>query len=107
MRFFNVRLCLEWSPNMFHALIFARADVPIPVFFLCQILSSCLPLFVSSRNGNHCVKRTRCVMGPNNGCEENQTGRKDRAGRGQSVKPPFVLPVGLFLSYYLCLITLI
>ena len=86
--------------------------------FKSQILSSCLPLFVSSRNGNHCVKRTRCVMGPNNGCEENQTGRKDRAGRGlsvvrawsergQSVKPPFVLPVGLFLSYYLCLITLI
>ena len=53
--------------------------------FKSQILSSCLPLFVSSRNGNHCVKRTRCVMGPNNGCEENQTGRKDRAGRGLSV----------------------
>ena len=53
--------------------------------FKSQFLSSCLPLFVSSRNGNHCVKRTRCVMGPNNGCEENQTGRKDRAGRGQSV----------------------
>ena len=43
MRFFNVRLCLEWSPDMFHALIFARADVPIPVFF-CGADISCTRL---------------------------------------------------------------
>ena len=58
---------------------------------------------MSSRKGNHCVTRTRCVAEPNNGSEvvltlfmkitKDQTGRKDRAERGHSVSPPFVFLV--------------
>ena len=59
---------------------------------------------------------SRCVAEPNNGCEvalalfikitKDQTGRKDGAKRDHSMSSPFVFLVGLFLSFYLRVITL-